>query len=122
MPSLLGTYTSIRAVAQNNKEKIIAETELTEEKIDNAAELATELGQIYAKAVVDESKSPEIRALRDKAFSIVEDVMNKIERRGHYAFRNQPDVAAKYTFSYKPVKRKKKESVVKKSKLKKKRR
>lgn len=96
-------------LAQNiNKEKLLAETELTDEKITDAGQLAVELGQIYAKVIVDESTSPEIRIQRDKTFTIIEDAMKEIERRAHYAFRNKPEEASLFTFSYKPSKKKKK--------------
>jgi hypothetical protein len=98
-------------LAQNNKEKLIEETELTEETINESAELAVELGQIYAKVVVDESTLPEIRVLRDKVYTIIENEMKEIERRARYAFRNSPENASLFSFSYKPAKRKNKKVV-----------
>ena len=94
--------------AQNNKENLIAETELTEEILNESAELAVELGLIYAKVIVDESTSPEVRVLRDKTYTIIEDAMKEIERRAHYAFRNSPEKASAFTFNYKPAKKRKK--------------
>jgi hypothetical protein len=60
------------------------------------------------KVVVDESTSSETRVLRDKVYTIIENEMKEIERRARYAFRNSPEEASQFTFSYKPAKKKKK--------------
>lgn len=95
-------------IASNNKEKLIQVTELTNEVIKESGEIAMEMGQIYAKVVVDESTSPEVRILRDKVYTMIEDIMKEIERSAHYAFRNYPQKASLFNFSYKALKKKSK--------------
>lgn len=98
-------------IVRENLQVLLDETELTVEMVDNAAVLAGELGQIYAKAVIDRSKSNELLQLRNKTFTMVEDVMEEIERRGFYAYRDNPKVASLFSFTYTPIKRKQKEAV-----------
>jgi hypothetical protein len=88
---------------------LLDETELTVEIVDNAATLGAELGQIYAKAVIDRSKSSEVLLLRNKTYTIIEDVMEEIERRGFYAYRDDNKLTSLFSFTYTPIKRKEKD-------------
>ncbi len=63
------------------------ETDITKEYLKQVAELAAELGQIYAKAVADRTKEPSVRLERDKAFTLVDNIMMEIQRRAHYRYR-----------------------------------
>lgn len=83
------------------------ETDITREYLKQVAELAAELGQIYAKAVVDRTKEPAVRLERDKAFTLVDNIMFEIERRADYRYRKNDRKRAQFKFEYKPVKRKK---------------
>ncbi|HEX2958679.1 MAG TPA: hypothetical protein VHO70_17725 [Chitinispirillaceae bacterium] len=100
-------------IVRENLQILLDETELTVEMVDNAAALATELGQIYARAVVDRSKSNELLQFRNNTYTMIEDVMEEIERRGFYAYRDDSKMASLFSFTYAPIKRKKKESVKK---------
>jgi hypothetical protein len=83
------------------------ETDITAEYLKQVAELAAELGQIYAKAVADRTKEPAVRLERDKAFTLVSDIMLEIERRAHYRYRKNDRKYEQFTFSYKPAQKKK---------------
>ncbi|HEX2958032.1 MAG TPA: hypothetical protein VHO70_14455 [Chitinispirillaceae bacterium] len=83
------------------------ETDITKEYLKKVAELAAELGQIYAKAVADRTKEPSVRLERDKAFTLVDNIMFEIERRAHYRYRSNIRKRDQFTFEYKPAKRKK---------------
>lgn len=97
-------------IVRDNLQVLLDETELTVEMVDNAAVLAAELGQIYAKAVIDRSKSNELLQLRNKTYTMIEDVMEVIERRGEYAYRDEAKLAALFSFTYTPIKRKQKQT------------
>lgn len=96
-------------LVNQNPQKLYDETELTPEIVAKAAVLATELGQIYANAKIDSSSSSEELMLRNKAYTMVEDLIDEIERRGRYAYRNEQRTAVLFSFTYHPIKRKKKE-------------
>lgn len=98
--------------ARNNIDVLERETEITRAFLDKASELAGELGAIYAKAVVDRSELPETRITRDRNYTLMYNIIKDIERRGQYAFRNDDRKAAQFSFSYKPVARKKKAAPV----------
>jgi len=83
------------------------ETDITREYLKKVAELAAELGQIYAKAVVDRTKEPSVRLERDKAFTLVDNIMFEIERRTNYRYRQNDRKRAQFKFEYKSAKRKK---------------
>lgn len=100
-------------IVRQNLQILLDETELTVEMVDNAAVLAAELGQIYAKAVVDRSKSNELLQLRNATYTMIEVVMEEIERHGYYAYRDDSKMAALFSFTYAPIKRKQKEPVEK---------
>lgn len=83
------------------------ETDIIREYLKQVAELAAELGQIYEKAVVDRTKELSVRLERDKAFTLVDNIMFEIERRGHYRYRKNDRKYDQFTFEYKATKRKK---------------
>lgn len=96
-------------LTDQNRDKIFEETELTQEIIDKAATLASELGQLYASVKIDRSSSQDALILRNKTYTLIEDIMDEIERRGKYAYRNDPKSSVLFSFAYRPIKRRKKE-------------
>ena len=92
--------------ARQNMDELLAKSELTQEMVDSAAVLAAELGQLHAKATVDRSNSPEAHRDRDILYTMIANIMEEVERYGHYAFRNDEKKANQFTFQYKSITRK----------------
>jgi len=95
-------------MSRANLDTLIAQTEITAEYVDKAGELATVLGSLHAKAIVDKSNLPEFRVTRDKNYTLMDEIIREVERRGQYAFRNDKTKSGYFNFSYKPVARRKK--------------
>jgi phosphoglycolate phosphatase-like HAD superfamily hydrolase len=95
-------YASEKRVAILEKE-----SDLTAEKLKEFAELAAELGQIYAKAVVDRTKEPEVLLERNKTFTLVDNIMTEIWRRADYRYRDNERKRKQFTFTYEPPAKKK---------------
>ena len=69
------------------------------------------MSALLAKAIADESESPEKKINRDKAYTALRKLLEELVRIGRYAARNTSNVD-QYTLSYKPSTVRKKKDVV----------
>lgn len=79
--------------------------------LDGADELAANMSSLLAKALADESESPEKRIARDKIYTALRLVLEELVRIGRYAARNTSN-QDQYTLAYKPASVRKKKDVV----------
>lgn len=94
--------------------KIICESQIEKLKninfdpsiLDRVPELSSQLSSLLAKATMDKSLSSELRLERDKAYTLLRDLLQELVSTARYAFRNDPARGSKFSLSYSPIKRK----------------
>ncbi len=76
--------------------------------LDRVPELSSQISSLLAKATLDKSLSSELRLERDKAYTLLRDLLQELVSTARYAFRHNPARGSKFTLSYSPIKRKEK--------------
>ncbi|MFA8299909.1 MAG: hypothetical protein ACEPOV_07100 [Hyphomicrobiales bacterium] len=62
-------------------------------KIDEIQTFATQLGDLYGKAVDQRKKQHELKAMRDRAFTLLYQSVIKIRNCGKFVFSDRPDIS-----------------------------
>ena len=65
--------------------------------IELASELSLKLSKMYANVTINRNESPELTRTRDKALTLLKQQAEEICSRARYIFRNDREVAAKFT-------------------------
>lgn len=102
---LIQDLMDIKAVCESNLE-LLNTVKYEESYLERIPALSKSLLSLLSKATLDRSESPEVRILRDKIYTILKKMVNKLSRFGLYSFRHKPSYASRYSMTYTPRGRK----------------